>query len=177
MHLVDDLLEFAPTIEPYSKVLVILVAALFGISIIKRLVRRFLSATTLPMDAQNILRRVVVYVLWFAVLMYVAGELNLGEILYPLMGASVLVGAVIALAVKDALSDAVAGIFLLVDRHFNIGNEIETMNHRGEILDVTLRKTRLKTKDGKIVVLPNGKIDSSGWVLHKKNTETDTKEA
>jgi small-conductance mechanosensitive channel len=90
--------------------------------------------------------------------MYIAGELNLGEILYPLMGASVLVGAAIALAIKDALSDAVAGIFLLVDRHFNIGNEIETLNHRGMILDVTLRKTRLKTNDGTIVVLPNGKI-------------------
>ena len=37
--------------------------------------------------------------------------------------------------------------------------------------DVTLRKTRLKTCDGTIVVLPNGKIDSSGWVLHKKKTE------
>jgi small-conductance mechanosensitive channel len=172
-----DLLKLSLTIEPYSRVLLILVVAFFMISVFKRLVRRFLSATALPLDTQNIMRRAVVYVLWFAVLMYIAGELNLGEILYPLMGASVLVGAAIALAIKDALSDAVAGIFLLVDRHFNIGNEIETMNHRGEILDVTLRKTRLKTNDGKIVVLPNGKIDSSGWVLHKKKTEADTKEA
>ena len=44
-----------------------------------------------------------------------------------------------------------------LDRHFNIGDEIETMKHRGEIIDVTLRKTRLKTCDGTIVVLPNGK--------------------
>ncbi len=172
-----DLLKLSLTIEPYSRVLLILVVAFFVIGVFKRLVRRLLSATALPLDTQNIMRRAVVYVLWFAVLMYIAGELNLGEILYPLMGASVLVGAAIALAIKDALSDAVAGIFLLVDRHFNIGNEIETMNHRGEILDVTLRKTRLKTNDGTIVVLPNGKIDSSGWVLHKKKTEADTKEA
>lgn len=176
MNLID-LLKLSLTIEPYSKVLLILVVAFFGINIIKRLFRRFLSATALPLDTQNIMRRAVVYVLWFAVLMYIAGELNLGEILYPLMGASVLVGAAIALAIKDALSDAVAGIFLLVDRHFNIGNEIETLNHRGMILDVTLRKTRLKTNDGTIVVLPNGKIDSSGWVLHNKKTEADTKEA
>ena len=36
---------------------------------------------------------------------------------------------------------------------------------------VTLRKTRIKTSDGTIVVLPNAKIDFSGWVLHEKKSE------
>lgn len=170
-----DIFNLSQTVEPYLKVILVFVVAFFVIDIIKRLVRRFLRATALPLDVQEPLRRTVVYVLWFAVLLYATKELNLGEILYPLLGASILVGAAIALAVKDVLSDAVAGIFLLVDRHFNIGNEIETMNHRGEIIDVTLRKTRLKTNDGAIIVLPNGKIDSSGWVLHKKKTEADKK--
>jgi len=155
-------------VEPYLKVILVIVVAFFVISLIKRLVRRFLNLTRLPLDVQNILRRIVVYVLWFVVLIYVTVELRLEEIFMPLIGASVLVGAAIALAVKDALSDAVAGIFLLLDRHFNIGDEIETMNRRGEIIDVTLRKTRLETGDGTIVVLPNGKIDSSGWVLYKE---------
>ncbi|MCK4397395.1 MAG: mechanosensitive ion channel family protein [Methanophagales archaeon] len=151
------------------------VVAFFVIGLIKRLIRRFLSTTVLPLDAQNLLRRIAVYGLWFAVLMYVTVELKLEEIFMPLLGASVLVGAAVALAVKNTLSDAVAGIFLLLDRQFNIGDEIETMKYRGEIIDVTLRKTRLKTGDGTIVVLPNGKIDSSGWVLHEKKTETEEK--
>jgi small-conductance mechanosensitive channel len=103
--------------------------------------------------------------------MYITIELNLEEIFLPLMGASVLVGAAIALAVKDILADAVAGVFLLLDRHFNIGDSIKTMGHSGEIFDVTLRKTRIKTDDGTIVILPNGKIDSSGWVLYENNIE------
>lgn len=170
-----EILDFFQAFVPYSKVILVLVVAFFVIGLIERLVRRFLSATVLPLDAQNILQRIVVYGLWFAVLIYVTAELNLGEILYPLIGASVLVGLAVALAVKDALGDAVAGIFLLLDRHFNIGDEIETMNRRGEIINVTLRKTCLKTSDGTIVVLPNGKIDSSGWVLHEKKTEAEEK--
>jgi len=168
-----DILNLFQAIEPYLKVIVVLVVAFFVIGILNRLVRRFLGTTVLPLDAQNLLRRIVVYGLWFAVLMYVTVELKLEEIFMPLIGASVLVGAAVALAVKNALSDAVAGIFLLLDRHFNIGDEIETMKYRGEIIDVTLRKTRLKTGDGTIVVLPNGKIDSSGWVLHEKKTERE----
>lgn len=125
------------------------------------------------MDVQNILRRVVVYVLWFIVLIYVIEELNLEEILMPLLGASVVVGLAVALAVKNVLSDAVAGIFILLDKHFNIGDEVETMKYRGTILEVTLRKTRIKTDAGTIVVLANGKIDSSGWVLYERKTEAE----
>ena len=170
-----DILNVSQAVEPYLKVMLVLVVAFFVIGLIKRLIRRFLSTTVLPLDAQNLLRRIAVYGLWFAVLMYVTVELKLEEIFMPLIGASVLVGAAVALAVKNTLSDAVAGIFLLLDRHFNIGDEIETMKYRGEIIDVTLRKTRLKTGEGTIVVLPNGKIDSSGWVLHEKKIEAEEK--
>ncbi|MCK4475953.1 MAG: mechanosensitive ion channel family protein [Methanophagales archaeon] len=170
-----DIFVFSQAVVPYLKVILVLIVGFFVIGIIKRLIRRFLSTTALPLDAQNILRRAVVYVLWFAVLIYVTHELKLEEIFMPLIGASVLVGLAVALAVKDALGDAVAGVFLLLDRHFNIGGEIETMKYKGEIIDVTLRKTRLKTGDGTIVVLPNGKIDSSGWVLHEKKIEAEDK--
>ena len=156
------------TVEPYLKVIVVLVVAFFVIGLISRLLRRFLNARALPLDAQNIMRRVVVYALWFFVLLYVIAKLNLKELLMPLLGVSVIVGLAVALAVKNVLSDAVAGVFILLDKHFNIGDEIKTLKYKGEIIDVTLRKTRLKTGDGTIVVLANGKIDSSGWVLHSK---------
>jgi small-conductance mechanosensitive channel len=177
MNMTDILDIFQPVVPylKYLKVILVLVVAFFVIGLIKRLIRRFLSTTVLPLDVQNLLRRIVVYGLWFAVLMYAMHELDLEEIFMPLIGASVLVGLAVALAVKDALSDAVAGIFLLLDKHFNIGGEIETMKYKGEIINVTLRKTRLKTGDGTIVVLPNGKIDSSGWVLHEKKTEAEEK--
>jgi len=169
-----DISGFYQMALSYSEVILVLVAAFFVISLTKKLIRRFLSTTGLPPDVQNLLRRIMVYGLWFAVLMYAVRELELEEVFMPLMGASVLVGLAVALAVKDALGDAVAGIFLLVDRHFNIGEEIETLKYKGVIIDVTLRKTRLKIDDGTIVVLPNGKIDSSGWVLHEKRTDADT---
>jgi small-conductance mechanosensitive channel len=65
------------------------------------LFKRFLSVRDLPLDAQNILRRIVVYVLWFIVLTYVIAVLRLEELLMPLLGASVIVGLTVALAVKS----------------------------------------------------------------------------
>ena len=170
-----DIPTISQEVVPYLKVVVVLVVAFFVIRLISRLLKKFMSVRAMPLDAQNILQRVVVYVLWFIVLMYVIAELQLEEILMPLLGASVIVGLAVALAVKNVLSDAVAGIFILLDKHFNIGDEVETMKYRGKILEVTLRKTRIKTDDGTIVVLANGKIDSSGWVLYQRKTEAEEK--
>jgi small-conductance mechanosensitive channel len=161
--------------DPYVRVTLILVAAFILIAIINKALHRFLNTTALPLDAQMFIRKTTIYGLSFGVFLYITKELNLGEIFYPVIGASVLVGAALALAVKDILGDAIAGLFLLIDEHFNIGDEITTLSHRGEIFDVTLRKTRLKTGDGTIVVLANGKIDSSGWILHKQNTTVEKK--
>lgn len=113
----------------------------------------------------------MVYVLWFIVIMCVVSELKLGDLLKPIIGGSVIIAATFALAVKEILADAVAGLFLLSDPQFNIGDRVETMKYRGEIINVTLRKTRIKTDDGTIVVLPNGKIDSSGWLLFGKESD------
>ncbi len=170
---IADMLDLAQPYMAYLKAILILIVAFIVIGFIRRFIRRYLSTTILPLDTQNLLRRTAVYILWFIAIMSIMAELNLEKILMPIIGASVFIGAAVALAVKNILADALAGIFLLLDRHFNIGDQIETMKYKGEIIDVTLRKTRVKIDDGTIVVLPNGKIDSSGWMLHKKMTETE----
>ena len=170
---ITDILDLVQPYMAYLRAILILIAAFIIIGFISRFIRRFLSTTILPLDTQNLLRRTLTYILWFIAIMSIMAELNLENILMPIMGMSVLAGAAVALAVKNILADALAGIFLLLDRHFNIGDQIETMKYKGEIIDVTLRKTRVKIDDGTIVVLPNGKIDSSGWILHTKMTETE----
>ncbi len=160
-------------VEPYLKIIIILPISWIVIGIVNKAVKKSLLVFSLPSDLNNILRRIIKYILWFGVILFIVAELELEEILMPIMGASFLVGA--ALAVKNILSDAIAGIFILLDKHFNIGDEIETLNRRGEIIDVTLKKSRLRMSDDTIVVLPNGKIDSSGWILHKQKIVTDEK--
>lgn len=162
-------------VEPYLKIIIILPISWIVIGIVNKAVKKSLLVFSLPSDLNNILQRIVKYILWFGVILFIVAELELEEILMPIMGASFLIGAAVALAVKNVLSDAIAGIFILLDKHFNIGDEIETLNRRGEIIDVTLRKSRLRMSDDTIVVLPNGKIDSSGWILHKQKIVTDKK--
>jgi small-conductance mechanosensitive channel len=168
---VINLLDQFQWIKPYLIVIVVVIVAFIVIGFVNRILKRSIAKTMLPIDAQVFLRKGIVYFLWFSVLMYIMAELNLQELLVPLLGASFLVGAAVALAVKDILADAMAGIFLLTDKHFDIGDEIETMKHKGVIISVSLRKTRIRTDDSTVAILPNGKIDSSGWVLTEKGKD------
>jgi small-conductance mechanosensitive channel len=162
-------------IESYLKVVVVVIVTYIAIRSLNKHIKRIVGMTQLPLDIQKILQNGFVYFLWFCVLMYITKELNLQDILVPIIGASFLVGAAVAMAVKDILADALAGLFILTDKHLDIGDEIETMNYKGEIISVSLRKTRIRTGEKKVVILPNGKIDSSGWILYEKRGDSGSK--
>ena len=53
---------------------------------------------------------------------------------------------------------AFAGILLLLQQPFNIGDTIEVSGHRGRVQTVELRDTQLLTMDGLHVSIPNGDV-------------------
>ena len=74
----------------------------------------------------------------------------------------------IALAAQTALSDAINGFLIMVDRPFRIGDRIEILelNTWGDVLDIGLRSTRIRTTDNRMVIVPNSIIGQSLVVNH-----------
>jgi small-conductance mechanosensitive channel len=52
----------------------------------------------------------------------------------------------------------VAGILLLVQQPFDIGEVIETSEYAGTVLDISLRATEMRTFDGRYVFIPNADV-------------------
>ena len=79
-----------------------------------------------------------------------------------LVGGSALVVAALTLAVgfaaQDVLSNFVAGIFIVQDRNFNIGDWIEWDGNAGFIDDIGFRVTRIRTFDNETVTVPNTEL-------------------
>jgi hypothetical protein len=65
-------------------------------------------------------------------------------------------GLAISLAARDTIADAIAGVIILLDRPFRIGDriEIERANTWGDVTEIGLRTTRIRTRDNRLVV-PN----------------------
>ncbi len=143
----------------------VLLAAYIAINIVQRVVKRLLDRVEFNPDLEYLAYRAVGWVAWFFVIIWLVGQLGQQEIFAALIAGGTLAGLAVALAVKDSLADVVGGILLLQDDHFDLGDRIKTGGVEGKIIEVDLRKTRLQLPDGSICVIPNAKIDKSGWVL------------
>jgi len=65
------------------------------------------------------------------------------------------------LAFQDILKNFIAGIFLLLERPFRIGDEITADNRTGVVENVEMRTTTLRTEDGEEVLIPNSLVYTS----------------
>ena len=64
----------------------------------------------------------------------------------------------IVLAFQDVLKNFIAGIYLLVERPFTIGDRVKVRDAEGTVEEVDIRTTALKTDAGVIILVPNNII-------------------
>ena len=74
------------------------------------------------------------------------------------------VGVVIGLSLQDILKNFVAGMWVLVERPFRIGDSIEVTGYSGTVEEISFRTTQLRTDDGREVIVPNGTFMTSAVV-------------
>ena len=68
---------------------------------------------------------------------------------------------VIGLSLQDILKNFFAGVWVLVERPFRIGDTIEVTGYTGSVEEISFRTTELRTDDGRSVVVPNGTFMTS----------------
>ncbi|MFC0142230.1 small-conductance mechanosensitive channel MscS [Erwinia mallotivora] len=76
-------------------------------------------------------------------------------------------GLAVGLALQGSLSNLAAGVLLVTFRPFRTGDFID-IGIMGTVLNVQIFSTTLKSADGKIVVVPNGKIIAGNIVNYSR---------
>jgi len=89
------------------------------------------------------------------------------------LGGSALVVAALTLAIgfaaQDVLSNFVAGVFIVQDRNFNIGDWIEWDGKAGFIEDIGFRVTRVRTFDNETITAPNTELATTAVTNRMSN--------
>jgi MscS family membrane protein len=69
-------------------------------------------------------------------------------------------GLAISLAAQDTLADAISGFLILIDQPFRVGDRIEIsgLGTWGDVVDIGTRTTRIRTRDNRLVIVPNSAI-------------------
>lgn len=103
---------------------------------------------------------------------YAATLLVGGLIILSIWGVSIILSATLlgaltlalSLALQDVLRNVFAGVYLLVERPFLIGDEITVTTFSGRVDNIQLRVTSLSAPDGQRVLVPNAMLFTSAVV-------------
>ncbi|MDX1396072.1 MAG: mechanosensitive ion channel [Gemmatimonadota bacterium] len=117
---------------------------------------------TLDDTALPLLNKVIRFLV--IVLGVVIGLDHMGLNIAPLLAGAGVMGLALSLAAKDTLSNLIAGVLLILDRPFQIGDRIELWSSPaetgswGDVIEIGLRATKIRNPDNLVVVVPNNEI-------------------
>jgi small-conductance mechanosensitive channel len=156
--------DFIRSGHPLERLGVAFLAVVLTI-VVSRFARRRLAATMerggLQVNVALLMARLLwigVWALGIAVILYSFG-IGLG----PLTAFVGIVGLAASLALQQLLQNLVAGIYLLAERPFAIGDHIAVVgpagaNHEGTVEDIQMRTTRLRGRNDELILVPNASV-------------------
>ncbi|GAC1462245.1 MAG: hypothetical protein PVSMB7_02040 [Chloroflexota bacterium] len=134
------------------------------------LLARFVSARmrrslalVIPANDAILLARFVWVSIWTVGILFILYRDKVG--FTPLSAFIGVVGLAASLSLQAVLQNLVAGVYLLAERPFAIGDTILVVgpagvNHEGTVQDIQMRTTHLRTRDDELILVPNASIFS-----------------
>lgn len=97
---------------------------------------------------------------WVMVLIAVCGIVGLD--LGPVIASAGLAGVALAFGAQSLVQDLLGGLFILLEDHFGIGDEVDLGDARGVVERISLRETVVRGLDGTVWHVRNGEIERVG---------------
>lgn len=156
MENVQELVRFID-LERVPLAILILVVGVIGL----RLVRGFLDDLGERFTARRLLFKKVSALSRFGILAALAG-VTLSSVLVleseALLAVAGTIGVAIGFSLQDLLASLMAGVILLLDEPFQVGDRVSFGGYYGEISEIGIRSVRLVTLDDNLVTIPNNKF-------------------
>ena len=157
----------------YSMLLVAFIILLIG-SIIGKLVGKLTERILHEIEIDNILKKAsgmnvkvekliagfVTYFIYFITIIMVLNQLNVTTTVLQMLSAAVIIIIIVSviLAIKDFVPNAFAGFYIYRRKLIREGDNIKVKGIIGEVVHINLVETKLETKDGDTVYIPNSAI-------------------
>ncbi|MGH9269895.1 MAG: mechanosensitive ion channel family protein [Ilumatobacteraceae bacterium] len=114
--------------------------------------RRAARATSIS----TVIASTVTVLIWVIALFLVLGELGID--LAPLIAGAGIAGVALGFGAQNVVKDCLAGLFMLIEDQFGIGDVVDLGEASGTVERITLRTTVLRGLDGTVWHVPNGQV-------------------
>jgi moderate conductance mechanosensitive channel len=152
---------------------IVLIAAVIGVTvaltwIVRRLAARFVNRVTqanvqAPLErakrAQtvgSVLRAAATALLWVIATLIVLSQIGLN--IAPLLTAAGVGGIALGFGAQNVVRDFLAGLFILLEDQYHVGDIVQIAGVDGMVEKITLRTTTLRDLEGVVHVVANGEI-------------------
>ena len=151
------------------KIVLIIVASFIarriGRSFIEKTVRKAVKSVDHSAEIRRentligIFNGILKVLIWFAVIMFILPEfgINIG----PLLAGAGVLGVAIGFGAQWMIRDFLAGLAVILEDQYRIGDVVCLDDTCGGVEEITLRKTVMRDLDGKLYHIPNGSFKMS----------------
>jgi small-conductance mechanosensitive channel len=139
-------------------VLGFVVVYLLGSYVFKPLVNRVLRSRGFDDSVRSLGESVAGAVVVFAAIAVAFTVAGFGSFLTAFATFGSALALAVGFAAQDLIGNFVAGVFILKDKPFEVGDWIEWSGGSGRVRDIDLRVTRIQTFDNERITVPNGDL-------------------
>jgi MscS family membrane protein len=176
-----DVLTLEPGVAPWiNKAITILITCAVAWALAKLLdglieeyLVPYVRKTEGNLDDQllPLIRNVMNVLIWIIAMLFAIREA--GYDIGALLAGLGIGGVAIALAAKDTLSNFFGSVAVFIDKPFMINDRIKVGGYDGNIIEIGIRTSRLRTLDNRIVTLPNSMFTAGA--IENVSSEPSTK--
>lgn len=156
--------------EHALKVLIIVIGASlsrrFGILFLEGFVRRAVKTSRFQSEAEHkqreqtlldVSRSVFGILVWIVASILIFLELDIN--IQPLLAAGGFLGILVGFGAQNILKDVFAGIYVITEHQYQVGDAVDLDGDIGVVEDITLRMTTLRDLDGTVHHVSHGTIN------------------
>ncbi len=158
---------------------IIILLTFTAVKIVDRMLRNYIPKVAGRVDVkmdetvQVMIRRLASATIYIIGLMLVILQIpQLHNLATAMLAGAGIAGLAIGFAAKDSLSNFTSGIFIAVFQPFRVGDLVDFKGDYGQVEDLTLRHTIIRTWDNRRIIVPNN-IMSTDSIINWSIREPD----
>ncbi len=149
--------------------LAVIILSLTAGSILSAYLRRHFNLRNKKSWFYVLLPKVLMYSIYFAGFYYATYKIIKFDV-RAFAAAFGIIGLLVAFSSQHTLQNIIAGVILLFDRSVQERDYIEFNGMLCKVDEVSLRKTRLRTMDGRVIIVPNAQFVTASLTTYSKSS-------
>ncbi|MFT6716337.1 MAG: small-conductance mechanosensitive channel [Saprospiraceae bacterium] len=153
--------------------LLIIIGIIIGTQTLLKLIKKivFKKFEAQDLGRSNSVYQIVKYVIWVVAILFSLQNVGFNLSILVAGSAALMVG--IGFGLQNIFNDFTSGIFILIEGTINVGDIIEADGIVGKVTEISLRTSKVLTRDDTVLIIPNHKFISDqviNWSDNKNET-------